>query len=539
MEKTQKLISKYLVLIILSLSIPAVRYFFVYGYFGVSDDLHIGWLFEMDRVIKMLQFPPRYVPDLSFGFGYPLFNFVYPLPFYIAEFFHLVGFSLVNSVKLVFGLSIPFSMFFAYKLLKHYLSEELSLAGATLYVYAPYRALEIFVRGTIGEIVAFVFFPIILYSVIKKKPYFLALSFAGLILSHNIMAYMFMPFLLVFIIANKSFMVSLKGILLGLLCSIYFWFPALLESKLMKYDTVFNFYDHYPTLKQFITPYWGYGASVAGNYDTMSFYMGITGLVVVGVGLILFFLNLKKFSKEEKIFIGWGALVFFISIFMMNFRSAFLWRSIPLLPYFQFPWRFLAMTTFVSPIFLLCFTKFKNQKILSLISFLVIFFAIVLNFNYFKTSEYLGRGDDYYLNRYIPSLSVSEAYKQTLEEYLRLPKDTKIRPNKLYPRAYTDDLEVTLQIEEENALNAKITTDSKTDFNLNYNKYYYPGFIAKIDGNRVQISAGEPFGQISFTVPSGKHEVIVLYKESSFRLIFDIISLGAIVTSIYLIMKNR
>ncbi|MEK7472754.1 MAG: hypothetical protein AAB625_01815 [Patescibacteria group bacterium] len=539
MEKTQKLISKYLVLIILSLSIPAVRYFFVYGYFGVSDDLHIGWLFEMDRVIKMLQFPPRYVPDLSFGFGYPLFNFVYPLPFYIAEFFHLVGFSLVNSVKLVFGLSIPFSMFFAYKLLKHYLSEGLSLAGATLYVYAPYRALEIFVRGTIGEIVAFVFFPIILYSVIKKKPYFLALSFAGLILSHNIMAYMFMPFLLVFIIANKSFMVSLKGILLGLLCSIYFWFPALLESKLMKYDTVFNFYDHYPTLKQFITPYWGYGASVAGNYDTMSFYMGITGLVVVGVGLILFFLNLKKFSKEEKIFIGWGALVFFISIFMMNFRSAFLWRSIPLLPYFQFPWRFLAMTTFVSPIFLLCFTKFKNQKILSLISFLVIFFAIVLNFNYFKTSEYLGRGDDYYLNRYIPSLSVSEAYKQTLEEYLRLPKDTKIRPNKLYPRAYTDDLEVTLQIEEENALNAKITTDSKTDFNLNYNKYYYPGFIAKIDGNRVQISAGEPFGQISFTVPSGKHEVIVLYKESSFRLIFDIISLGAIVTSIYLIMKNR
>ena len=46
MEKTQKLISKYLVLIILSLSIPAVRYFFVYGYFGVSDDLHIGWLLK-------------------------------------------------------------------------------------------------------------------------------------------------------------------------------------------------------------------------------------------------------------------------------------------------------------------------------------------------------------------------------------------------------------------------------------------------------------------------------------------------------------
>ena len=185
---TQKFITKYLYFIILVLSIPAVRYLFVNGYFGVSDDLHIGWLFEMDRVVKMLQFPPRYVPDLSFGFGYPLFSFVYPLPFYIAEIFHLVGFSLVNSVKLVFGLSIPLSMYFMYKLLREYTKEDFSLAGAVLYVYAPYRALEMFVRGTIGEIVAFVFFPLIILSVIKKKPYILALSLTGLILSHNIMA---------------------------------------------------------------------------------------------------------------------------------------------------------------------------------------------------------------------------------------------------------------------------------------------------------------------------------------------------------------
>jgi len=360
MEKTQKIISKYLWAIIIALSIPAVRYLFVKGYFGVSDDLHIGWLYEMDRVVKMLQFPPRFVPDLSFGFGYPLFTFVYPFPFYIAEIFHLIGFSLVNSIKIVFGLSIPFSMYFMYKLLKHFLPEDYSLAGAVLYVYAPYRALEMFVRGTIGEIVAFVFFPIIILSVINKKPYILALSIAGLILSHNIMAYMFMPFLLLFTIFNKSFWTSLKGILLGLLASIYFWLPAILESTLMKYDTVFNFYDHYPALKQFITPYWGYGASVPGNYDTMSFYMGMTGVVVVALGSIIFVLKQKLFSKEEKIFVKWALFIALVSIFMMNFRSAWFWRNLPLLPYFQFPWRFLAMITLISPFFLIVFAKFKN-----------------------------------------------------------------------------------------------------------------------------------------------------------------------------------
>ena len=68
----------------------------------------------------------------------------------------------------------------------------------------------------------------------------------------------------------------------------------------MHYDTVFNFYDHYPTLKQFITPYFGYGASVAGPYDTMSFYFGLTGLLVVFWALFHFIIKFKRFSKEEK-----------------------------------------------------------------------------------------------------------------------------------------------------------------------------------------------------------------------------------------------
>ena len=42
----------------------------------------------------------------------------------------------------------------------------------------------------------------------------------------------------------------------------------------------------------------------------------------------------------------------------------------------------------------------------------------------FKTSEYLRRGDSYYLNRYIAYPIASEKYRKTGEEYLRLPIDT-------------------------------------------------------------------------------------------------------------------
>lgn len=524
----------------------------MYGFFGVSDDIHIAWLYEMDRTIKMLQFPPRFVPDLSFGFGYPLFNFVYPLPFYIGEVFHLVGFSLVDSIKIVFGLSIPLSMYFMYKFLKQFLSYELALSGAVLYVYMPYRATEIFVRGTIGEIIAFVFLPLIGLAILKlteenagrKWISITALAVAALILSHNIMAYMFMPFALILLIARIIWIVKDKkaallksciGLFLGLVVPIYFWFPAIYESRLVHYDTVFNFYDHFPTLKQLVIPFFGYGASVPGPYDTMSFYIGLTGLSVVLLGLGFFILRLRLFSREEKLMFFWGLLIFGVSIFMMNYRSAFVWRSIPLLPYFQFPWRFLALVAFASPLFLLGFSKTKHRTWVALI---VTGAAITLNFTYFKTSEYLGRGDNYYLNRYIPYPTASTEYQKTGEEYLRLPLDTQVRPNKLFPRADSDGQAI--DVDTENALAAKIITGNNFGgYVLNYYKYFFPGWSAKIDGKGVPIVSGKPYGQITVAVPSGVRTVEVYYRESGLRLVFDLMSLIGLGVCVFLVVKKQ
>ena len=322
------------------------------------------------------------------------------------------------------------------------------------------------------------------------------------------------------------------GFGLGLAASIYFWFSAISESGLVHYDTVFNFYDHFPTLKQLVTPFFGYGASVPGPYDTMSFYMGLVGIFVVTLGLVLFVLRLKKFSREEKLIFYWGVVIFFVSIFMMDYRSAFLWYSLPLLPYFQFPWRFLAMIAFSSPIFLIAFSKFKYQSVISL---LVIIAAIVLNFNYFKYSEYLGREDSYYLNRYIPYPVASAEYKKTGEEYLRLPNATQVRPTDTFPRAYSDGGEIK-KIEVTNALNAKITTESAQAFELNYSKYNYPGWFAKIDDKSVAIESGVPFGQITVRVPA--HNVEVDYRESGTRLMFDLLSLVSLGVSGWLILKK-
>jgi hypothetical protein len=520
MQKVEKFLSKYPFFVILLLSAPAIWALFVPGFFGASDDLHIAWLQQLDITLRAGQFPPRFVPDLSFGFGYPLFNFVFPLPFYIAEIFHFLKFSFVDSVKTVFLLGIPLSGYFMYKFLKEHASMWLALAGAMIYIYTPYRSTDIYIRGAFGEAFAFIFPPLVAWAITKipkeknlKWIGILGLGVAGLILSHNIMAYMFIPFLIVFALMAGFNLRTLWGFILGLLISIYFWLPAIVESRLMKYDTVFNFIDHFPTLRQLVTPYFGYGASVPGPYDGMSFFLGAINIALIVLAFIFF----KKLNKVSI----WALGMIAISVFMMNHRSTFVWNLVPLIPYFQFPWRFLSLTTFATSILVVTFDKFRFGKYLGIA---IILGAIAINFSFFKPHDFLGRVDGYYLNRYIPVPVVSQEYLQIQEEYLRLPKSTEKRPTEASP---------------DRSLSSTFTIDLKVSKPIDYYKYYFPGWEAWVDGKRAEVYAGKPYGQVEFMVPAGRHEVRIAFRETLFRGILDIVSLLSAVAAVTIIVRKK
>lgn len=547
MLNIEKILDKYFWILMFLLLIPATWALFVPGYYGASDDIHIAWLHQMDKTIRLGQIPPRFVPDLSYGFGYPLFNFVFPLPFYIAEIFHLLNFSLVDSIKALFFLSSPFSFLFMYLLLRQFSLKSLSFVGALLYIYTPYRAVDLYVRGAIGEIVSFVFLPLILLSIVKLKNEkdfkwvgIGGIALASLVLSHNITAYMFSAFILLFMVMQFFFIrpklaffsKSIFMFFLALLICIYFWLPAVVESKLMKYDTVFNFADHFPTLKQLITPYWGYGASVPGPGDGISFFIGTVNLLLIIGGIVCLLKYWKKYSRSQKILFIWVYFSILVSIFMMNFRSKFMWDNIPFLPYFQFPWRFLIMTTFLSPLLVVTFEKVRSNK---LTSTFLIFLIMITATSYFRPQDFLGRQDEYFINRYIPTPIASEEYRETGEEYLRLPKNTKMRPDKNYPLVISEN--ALININRINNLYTVIDVASTEGTNLNYNKYFFPGWVAKIDGQQIDITIGEPFGQIVLDIPPGAHLVEIKFEETNFRNFLNAISLGAFLVSLGLIFN--
>lgn len=544
--------NKKIILWLIVLTLPAIFGLILPGYFGVHDDMHPAWIFEMFQAFSMKQFPPRWAANLSFGFGYPLFHFIYPLPYYLGAFLYWLGMSLTGSVETLHALALILSGIFMYLFVKEHWGKKAALIAAVVYVYTPYRALDVYVRGALGEAVAFVFLPLIGWGIARccktgrwRYVGLTALAVAGLVLSHNLTALVGLPILALYGLleiwkkrkTTKVKLLTLQQIssfVLGLVISAYFWLPALIDKKFMVKDTLFNFVDHFPFIKQLIFSEWGHGASLWGPSDGMSFQVGIINWMVLIIGGVLISYSLFKKKKIEPV-AGYFLFIAGVSLFLMNIRSSFIWNSVPLIAYFQFPWRMLIVTTFCSS-FLAGFvvSKIKPTKWL-LVAILVM--PMILTSTYFRPEEIKYISDEQIFTRFFSVNPVnpqeeSAEYLTLTEEYLRLSKNTEVRPDKYAWDKFTFEKPGTeIQIKENSPIDYEIETSGEE--NLLVSKIYaLPGWEVELDDKPAQIKIGKPYGQIEVEVPEGDHLLKVNYKQTKFWQITNIISLLGLLTAI-------
>ncbi|HEX9008688.1 MAG TPA: hypothetical protein VF837_05500, partial [Patescibacteria group bacterium] len=129
------------------------------GFFSMHDDLQVMRLYEMDRCYQNGQIPCRWSPDMGAGYGQPMFNFYSVLPYNLGELFHLLGFSFIDTVKVLFFLALLGSGVFSYLFLSEMVIAPAALVGSLVYLITPYRAVDIFVRGAMSETWALTLMP--------------------------------------------------------------------------------------------------------------------------------------------------------------------------------------------------------------------------------------------------------------------------------------------------------------------------------------------------------------------------------------------
>ncbi len=267
------------VLIVILISIPSFYRMMQFGIHSMQD-FHLFRLYEFDKCIRSLQIPCRWAPDAGLGYGEPLFNFYGQLSYAVGEIFHLLGASFVDSLKILFIFSLVGSGVAMFFLARHlWKNDWAALVSSLIYIYAPYRAVDVWVRGALPESLSFVLFPLIFLSVEKRK--FLAFSFllSALILTHNLSALMFLPVIAVWVFYRRFWKAIPAGIL-AIAVSAFYILPVIFESKFINLASTtqgyFDFRAHFLTLKQiFFNFYWGYGGSTWGDGDGLNLSVGL------------------------------------------------------------------------------------------------------------------------------------------------------------------------------------------------------------------------------------------------------------------------
>lgn len=506
-----------------------------------DGEYHVVRFYEFNKVIQQGNLYPRWAPDLNNGYGAPLFNYVYPLPNYIASILHnIFGFSFINSFGLSLFSAVIIGGIFFYLWTRIFWGDLGAMVSSVFYTFSPYHFVDIYIRGSVGEVWALAFFPAFLWAetkLIKKhKNNFIIISgiFLSLIIfSHNILALMFTVFSFLYIgflliwEKNKFYLLRnvLYSVFIGLGLSAVFWLPALLEKSYVVGLQIYSIKDNFPEIYQLIFPSWGSGFSSGDLNNQMSFQIGIANLLAVIFGfLVLIFLKNKKNQTPYIVgfFIFWFIIVFFL---MLNI-SLIIWETIPLMNYFQFPWRLLSLEILIASFLAGSIVAIWKSKILAL---LTICFAVVLSIGYTKPAYYHDRVDSYYLTRsnfMDGTNSIGNAFNivgfnsnlAKAKEKLKL-ENTAIKSKNIMPTNY------------------KFIIDAKKNTIAVVNTAYFPGWKAFMDNKEIKIMVNKD-GLISFPVPKGQHEFGISLVSTPVQLTSQIISLISISLTFALLINN-
>src|SRR3990167_1872112 len=96
----------WVIIAVLLLSLWVIKPLFVNGFFPMHDDTQVARVFEMGKALRDGMFPVRWVPDLGYGYGYPIFNFYAPLSYYFGGFLTLLGFDALLATKIMMAVGI-------------------------------------------------------------------------------------------------------------------------------------------------------------------------------------------------------------------------------------------------------------------------------------------------------------------------------------------------------------------------------------------------------------------------------------------------
>ena len=521
---------------VILLSIPAVYPLFVSGFFPMHDDTQVARVYEMKNSLADGMLPVRWSEHLGYGYGYPIFNFYAPLAYYIGGIINLIGADALNATKSMIGLGMLLSAVGMYLFSRSFWGSSGAFISSMLYMYAPYHALNLYVRGAISEIWAYGLLPFTFWGLYrlfhaiadaktKPKKYarnykqiwiwtsVSAIAYAGVILSHNLTAMMVTPALLGFVVLLSLFGLHRKAskrklsflflsLVLGVLISASYWLPVLSE---MKYTNVLSvvgggsdYPDHFVCVSQLWNSPWGFAGSAPGCVDGISFKLGKAHIALSALAVIALFIPWVK--RSQKIVVVGSLFGALVSLFLLLPQSQFIWDSISPMAFFQFPWRFFILANCAIALLAGASSLLLPSKVRMYVSIVIMVGIIGVNYDIFQPSTQKNISVADLVSNKAISWEASKLSDEYMPRGFSKPKSvSEIVTEKIVTEG--PEVVITNQVTQADKLTA--TVNSPKSSTLTIATAYFPAWKIYLDSEEVaytQFNKG-----LKVRVPEGTH----------------------------------
>ena len=477
----------------------------------------------------------RWAPDLSHGYGQPLFIFRPPLFYWMAELWKLAGFDVITAVNLACALLVLAAAAAIFRLGRLYFGESGGWLAAAAYLFAPYFAVDLYVRSALEEFAAFPLFALALYGFgawaleRRRRDWVVgACAQAALLCCHFPAALLFTPLLLAFLGLTawherswRVFAAQAAGLGAALGLSAWSWLPALAEKQYVGMQRLlagFRYADHLVYLHQLFDWKWGYGLSVPGPDDGMSFSLGWSHVLVAAGAWIWISRRRKHPGRSVAQFFGAAGVLL---SFLMLEDAVWLWDHLPLLAYVEFPWRLLSVAA-------LCFAMLAAALGPALDALgrwrrpaLAAALALLIVPNLFHLAP--PRVADVDLALWTPARLASSGYESTTLAEVA-PRTAQFLPAAGMPSgAAAGDAQVRDTWRGPFDYRGTVAAPHPSMIRLPY--AWYPGWQLRIDGRPAAAAAAAGSGLIVFPVLAGAHEIELRFGRTWDRGLGEAISL--------------
>jgi len=318
---------------------------------------HLNRIIQINENLKNGIFPSFIHSGLLKNLGYANSIFYPEIFLYIPAILMLVfNYHVLNAYK-IFLVLITFATFCTTYLSAKaiFKKKEVGYLTAILYTFSLYRLTDVFVRGALGEILSFIFLPLLLYGLYEvifgdnKKWWIISIAFWGLANSHILTFVVVIPLVILICLLNIDIVIKDKRRLLNLviaaliavLLCVGFFGPMIEQKSNDTFKIDGESIEDPEVIKSRATSLSlmlgsnikaGYAVDSLVRSDGMSEGIGAILLILAMLMFIRKGVTYKENRFEIQLFVIGGIVYFMTSHF-------FPWEKISFLSVLQFPFR--------------------------------------------------------------------------------------------------------------------------------------------------------------------------------------------------------